>query len=217
MPREIHKFENSAVLGRKGEAIVAKTLSRNGINFFSAVDEKVMQGQDIDFVLVGHKWGSVEVKADRYRDNFFIETISNVLEEVPGWLEKTRADVIAYCFVELGITYWLPVPELRQVMSANGESWLRYRKEVSNRDSFRQNSPTEIRHTIGYAIPREVLVEALKAIGCAPGLTQNPEIEEFPTVEFEREYEDVVAAQTEIDPAEAPDIIFRDGIAMRIL
>ena len=186
-PTKVHKFYSSSALGDKGEKIVQATLEQKGFHLTNVAGVKRWQEQDIDFLIAAKppgskvEWETIEVKADQYRDNFFLETVSNSEQGIPGWVHKSRADVIAYCFTELGLTYWLPREDLLRVVGESQASWGHYKKIVLNRDASSgvtdKDDPRYYRKSEGYAIPRVLLVELMKLVGAAIGVSQNPEVE----------------------------------------
>ena len=185
-PARVHKFYSSSVLGDKGEKIVQATLEGKGFHLTNVAGVKRWQEQDIDFLIAAKppgskvEWETIEVKADQYLDNFFIETLSNVELGLMGWLYKSQADVIAYCFTELGLTYWLPREDLLFVMKQNMPLWGHYKKTVLNRDASSgvtdKDDPRYYRKSEGYAIPRVLLTELMKQCGSAIGVSQNAEV-----------------------------------------
>jgi len=122
---ELHDFFKSLEKGKKGEAIVAKYLA--ALPHVVALDYKgkdeAFQKMDIDFPIRnrdGHEW-SVEVKTD-YKDhpeNLFYETISCIRTGSIGCMDKTRAQYIAYYFIEPNIIYWFQVKPFRAWFHAN--------------------------------------------------------------------------------------------------
>jgi hypothetical protein len=116
---EWHDFLKSLEKGKQGEAVVAKYLGQcsHVVALDYKGDDDVFREQDIDFLVLtrdGREW-SIEVKTD-YKDspkNLFYETTSCMKTGSLGCMEKTRAQFIAYYFVDTNVIYWFRTWALR--------------------------------------------------------------------------------------------------------
>jgi len=169
---KVHHFEDSSALGEMGVKAIEKYLDCRGVGYFNVEGDKAYQKKDVDLVLSGRHlafpFRNIEVKTDSRVGNFFLETFSNLQEEVPGWVFKTEADVIFYVIPLLKCAYVLPVPELRLVCSDS--YWLKYQRLVYNRDKWRKDITSRMdsryyRKTVGLAIPYSELLAELKDRG----------------------------------------------------
>jgi len=68
----------------------------------------------------------LEEKFDRTTyDNFFLEYISNLEKETPGWLVKpVLTDYLAYVRLGMGKCYFIPFPPLQMAWLEHGDRWL---------------------------------------------------------------------------------------------
>ena len=107
----IHDFKSSIKLGKIGETIIEFLMGYcpKVSSIVSVAGNPIYQQDDIDFI-VTFKDGSVktlEVKTDTYDVNFFYELISNDIYNTPGCMVKTKADIVAYYFINLEVIYFI--------------------------------------------------------------------------------------------------------------
>lgn len=95
--------------------------------------------QDVDFLAVkGNRTTKIEVKYDNNINtyhSFFIELLSNVSKQKPGWIDYTKADYIFYLDTVSYICYVMKPQDLRQWISNN-----EYKVKVCRKDGYKCSS-----------------------------------------------------------------------------
>ena len=73
------------------------------------------RGVDLLWEQPGAEVLGVEVKGDRHgrRGTYFLELVSNVEKDTPGCFLYSRADLLAYVFLDRRELHLLPLPEVR--------------------------------------------------------------------------------------------------------
>lgn len=151
--KEVSKVADQAAL------IVEQWLKRREktISVQNVENDPVFQEADIDLILNNvDGFTYIEVKGDRYSStgNFFFETDSNLERETPGCFLYTKADWVAYLFMDTGELYMLPMPQTRD--------WFMERIAY-----FRQretHTPTSSGHytTVGRLVPRKRVMDEVE-------------------------------------------------------
>lgn len=113
-------------------------------------------GIDRSIVLENGKVLWVDEKSRRIKDtgDIMLEWMSNDRTKTDGWVVKPLlADYIAYAFMQSGVAYLLPVPQLQSAWAKNRENWiLRYGKKYALNSGYR---------TISTPVPHSVLYPAM--------------------------------------------------------
>lgn len=95
-----------------------------------------------------------KVRDEDWQD-FFLETLSDVARETPGWIEKAQAcDYIAYVFLPSRRCYLLPFYELRR-------AWWKHRVEWEARYKTKR-APNKGWETEGVPVPIPVVLDAIR-------------------------------------------------------
>ncbi len=105
-------WRNQLAVGAAGEARVVDWLEAQGYTVADVTKDKDWQRRDVDFLVVGTDgaYRTVEVKTDTHKtEAIFIETS---VDEKPGYIFKTRAEVLLYYMSATGKLYWIDVPKL---------------------------------------------------------------------------------------------------------
>jgi hypothetical protein len=148
-----HEFEKSLVVGEYGEKVIDKYLA-NHPNIISIQDvSKIREYQLIDIDRkVFFKNGlstTIEIKTDTYTSgNIFYETISNIEYNMPGCLEKSKAEYLFYYFTKTNDLYIIDLQKYRKWFNENKNNPLFCRKIFKNKDKKGGYYTTE-----GYTIP----------------------------------------------------------------
>lgn len=117
----VHDFNQSIKLGERGEKFVREWLTkRYGTdNVRDVRGDPKYRTVDIDFV-VRNRSGTevaVEVKTDQYTThNIFYETVSAVETNSLGCMHKSKADYLAYYFINLEKLYIIELSEFNDWM-----------------------------------------------------------------------------------------------------
>jgi Holliday junction resolvase-like predicted endonuclease len=112
-------WRNQLAVGAAGEARVADWLETQGWLVADMTDDRDEQRRDVDFLLYrdGHAY-TAEVKTDTHAPKaMFVEL---AVDNKPGYIFKTRAEVLLYCFPEHDLVYWLEVPALLRYLYQQG-------------------------------------------------------------------------------------------------
>jgi hypothetical protein len=112
---------------------------------------------------------SIELKAEnRHTGNLFLETWSNrnlnskanhaMVGSNPGWMMKTRADLLFYYFIDADTLYIIDLFSLKQWAFGNSEAPGRVYafREVA------QSKYTQLNDTVGRIVPVDVLMRELR-------------------------------------------------------
>lgn len=102
--------------------------------------------------------GSVKTVEEKVRltayNDIFLEVMSNDKKKKLGWLYTSQADYLTYFIEPTGMAYVLPLLLVRMAWVTNKDLWqLKYKKVVARNPNY---------NTIGYPIPVDVLIEAIK-------------------------------------------------------
>lgn len=83
-----------------GEAMVKAYLESTGRTVIDVSKNSEYWLQDIDFIAIrGERTDKIEVKYDRNMcryNSMFVELKSNIENNIPGWIDTTKADFIFY-------------------------------------------------------------------------------------------------------------------------
>lgn len=153
-----YSFSQSNKLGKTGEQIIYNYLFSlpDVIDIIDVSDDYEYQEKDIDLLVEFKnkpgKYKPIEIKTDSYNSgNIFYETKSCVELGTLGCMEKTKARLLLY--------YFINTKELYQIVMNPYRKWFE-----ENRDKFSKKSVVnythgydEIYHTIGYTIPKKFL------------------------------------------------------------
>lgn len=136
-------FDTDVARGKAAEARIADLFSID-FDIQPASDEEDRSGIDLWFTRGGIEI-AVQVKADDVgarTGNLFIETVSVVESNKPGWAETPRADVLLYYVAPL--VYIIPMRFVRE----NLARWKRQYSEATTRDERNDGY-----HTKGLCVP----------------------------------------------------------------
>lgn len=152
---KIHDFNDSILVGEKGEEKVKKFLECR-FPVIDLRDNKIYQEQDIDFMSDNENHYTFEVKTDTYTTgNMFLETTSAMEIDSTGWLYKTKADYVLYYFVNYARLVVLDRKRLLAWFNENKDNLQEYRKLLKNTYSGGYYT------TEGYAIPVKKICESV--------------------------------------------------------
>ena len=95
--------------------------------------------QEVDFLSVkGNRTNKIEVKYDNNVYNyqsFFVELLSNVEKQKPGWIDYTKADYIFYLDTVSYMCYVMKPEDLREWLSKN-----EYQVKFCYKDGYKSSS-----------------------------------------------------------------------------
>ena len=157
MSDTVYEFNKSLSLGTIGEKIVLNWLySIKDIDEIVDVrKDKKYQKIDVDFLAyIGASIYKLEVKTDSYPSgNIYYETISYVdknNKDVPGCMEKTRADLLLYYFEKFDELFIIKMPKYRL--------WFKKAKALNKIGALKTVRNTTFT-SYGYAFPRELIAK----------------------------------------------------------
>ena len=100
-------WNRSLATGNAGARVVKEWLRRRGHTVSSVEKSTLWRKRDVDFLVDGL---FVEVKTDTHQPGtLFAET---TVDGKPGYIFKTRADVLLYYFPQADVLYWVDMPKL---------------------------------------------------------------------------------------------------------
>jgi len=148
------RFEESNQIGNLGVAKVIEWLKQDKrtLDLVSVENDKEYQSQGIDLIWIttaGHF--SVEVKTDtQYRtNNYFFETVSNKTKGTPGCFISSKADIMAYYFLNKEI-HFFTLPEAQDWFKVHGHKYPL------------KTSSSELYESEGRVVLRKDLIQALR-------------------------------------------------------
>ena len=149
-----HNFEDSNIVGKRGERIVRAYLeSKNNLRRYEDVSDRyTYRRQDIDAILhyLTGKTRTIEIKTDTYTTgNIFYETESCVEYNTPGCMEKTKAEYLYYYLENFNKLYVIQMEKYR--------IWFNLHKHMFKRHTFINKKNSGDTHSAGYAIPMSYL------------------------------------------------------------
>lgn len=157
----IYNFEDSSRFGKQGEAIVYEILKqdKNVKYIWDVRDELLYRKNDIDFCIeyLNGRKTTIEIKTDSYTSgNFYYEVKSNLVIDVKGCMDKTKAELLYYYYPNMNLLYIFEIQKLRNFM-AIALPWFDlkgYKKTVRTKSpqSFRLDESI----SVGYAIPLSI-------------------------------------------------------------
>ena len=123
-----------------GEYVVKRFLQEDcGETVIDVSKNKDYWVQDVDFLAVkGERTNKIEVKYDNNIYNyqsFFVELLSNVDNQKPGWIDFTKADYIFYFDTVSYMCYVMKPADLREWLSKN-----EYQVKYCRKDGYKSSS-----------------------------------------------------------------------------
>jgi hypothetical protein len=148
-------WRSQLAVGAVGEARVSDWLDAQGWLVVDLTTDKDEQRRDVDFLLYRDgKTMTAEVKTDTHKPkNLFLELS---VGGKPGYVFKTRAEVLLYAFPERDLLYWLEMPKLLHWVHRHGSTF--DLKIVTSRNGTREWQAE------GIAVPLAQLVKEGVAI-----------------------------------------------------
>ena len=146
-----YNFVDSLEIGKQGELIIKHFLEQTFDIVADVSDIKEYQLQDIDYVCTkGNTSITIEVKTDTYKSgNLYYEYYSCLERQTEGCMQKTKADIICYYFINTNELYILNTEQFRLWVNKNLSRF---------RPSLVTNiMGTKMFHSQGYCVPKKFL------------------------------------------------------------
>lgn len=152
-------WRNQLAVGAVGEARVMDWLEAHDYFVLDLRRDRDEQRRDVDLRITapnGFTW-TAEVKTDTHKpQNIFVELACG---GKPGYLFKTRAEVLLYAFPERDLLYWIEVPKLLHWVHQFGRT---FELKIIRSRNGNQEWTAE-----GIAVPLAALVETGVAKECS--------------------------------------------------
>ena len=137
--------------GRYGEIAVIQWLTDKGYKVVDVSKDKDFFDCDVDLLVYsksGNGFRQVEVKTDswldtydyksgQYRQNFFIECSTNILDNKAGWIFKTTADRVFIVAERTGKMFVFDPAEMRTYIKT-------HRRDLVIKDVTEKNNPNKV-------------------------------------------------------------------------
>ena len=156
----MYKFDIQSKIGYVGVKDVISYFEKQHYikeikNLEDDIEEQRKSGTDIIVIRNDTKHElTMDVKTDTRYDtgNFFIETISVVEQNKPGWLYKNTTDYIAYYYLGRNKMYLLPLKDLQKWATKNIAKYKT--KMIPNKGYYTQ----------GILVPRVVVCKEISSV-----------------------------------------------------
>lgn len=102
-----YSWSSQLAMGNKGARDVRDWLVRQGHDVESVEKDKLWRKRDVDFLVDGKM---VEVKTDSHMPGSIFAELT--VDGKPGYLFKSRADVLVYYYPKADLLYWVDMPKL---------------------------------------------------------------------------------------------------------
>lgn len=115
-------WKSQLAVGAVGEARVLDWLEAHGFTVEDCTKSRDHQRRDVDFLISAKGvTKTAEVKTDTHAPRcIFVELR---VDHKPGYLFKTRAEVLLYAFPERDLLYWIDVPRLLHWVYEHGPDY----------------------------------------------------------------------------------------------
>lgn len=152
------KFAESNEIGNLGIAKVTEWLNRDKrtLDLVSVEGDKEYQLQGIDLIWITTQGRfTIEVKTDtQYRtNNYFFETVSNKTKGTEGCFISSKADIMAYYFLDKEI-HFFNLPEAQDWFRVHGH---KYPLKTSNSELYESEGRAVLRKDLSAALQVKVI------------------------------------------------------------